>query len=104
VTGSAPRPPALGRRALIEYLVAIPELQDPGFRQLVYASLPPAVAQQLQVGPRERIELLSLIDTFSRYPHLLPWRAFQERLTSLLPGNPAAEQLGAELTRLGLTS
>lgn len=92
-----------GQRPLIDYLVGIPEMRDPIFRQLVYASLPAPVAQQLHVGDRERIELLSLIDTFSHYPNLRPWQALQDRITELLPGNITVEQLGAELARLGLT-
>ena len=89
-------------QGLIDYLLAIQEMQEPGFRRLVYASLPPAVAQQLEIGNRARIELISLIDTFGRYPHLQPWQALQGRMNELLPDNPSVKRLAAELARLGL--
>lgn len=91
-----------GQPSLIEFLVAIPEMQDPGFRRLAYTPLPASVAQQLQMGGPARIELLSLIDTFGHYPQLRPWQALQDRMRELLPDNPAVERLAAELARLGL--
>jgi hypothetical protein len=86
---------------LVDYLVAVPEITDPAFRQLLYAHLPPHVAQQLRIGGPARIELLSLIDTFSHFPQLHPWQAFHDRLAELLPASPAVERLGDQLAGLG---
>ena len=86
---------------LVEYLVAVPDMADPAFRQLLYAHLPPQVAQQLRIGGPARIELLGLIDTFSHFPQLRPWQAFHDRLGELLPASPAVESLAGQLASLG---
>lgn len=91
-------PPA----ALVDFLLAIPEMSDPAFRQLLYSHLPKPVAQQLRMDKPARIELIGLIDTFSRYPQLRPWQSLLERMAVLLPMQSAVEQLATELARLGL--
>lgn len=87
---------------LIDALIAIPGMNDPGFRHTIYERLPTAVVQQLQMDRRARIELISLIDTFGQYPHLRPWQALLDRVSELLPAHPAVGHLADELTDLGL--
>ena len=77
-------------------------MSDPAFRQLLYSHLPKPVIHQLRIDKPARIELIGLIDTFSRYPQLRPWQSLLDRMAELLPSQPAVEQLGTELARLGL--
>jgi hypothetical protein len=95
-----PGPPAPD---LADLLLAIPGMTDPAFRQRLYERLPRDVAQQLHLDSRAaRIELVGLIDTFSEYPHLSPWRSLLSRLEQLLPAHPSVQFLAAELARNGL--
>lgn len=96
-------PPSAAPADLMDLLLAIPGMTDPGFRQRLYERLPREVTQQLHLESRAaRPELLGLIDTFAEYPHLSPWPSLLDRLEQLLPAHQSVQLLAAELTRLKL--
>jgi Effector-associated domain 2 len=99
---TVPRTKSSPAGRLVDALLDIPGMDDPTFRRTVYQRIPPAVTQQLHLDRPARIELISLIDTFSQYPQLEPWPALLERLNELLPAHPAVSRLSAELADLGL--
>jgi hypothetical protein len=96
------QPASSADERLLDFLLAIPGMDDPEFRHLAYRGVPAPVVEQLQIDKRARIELIGLIDTFRQYPHLSPWRKLLNRLNVLLPQHVAVRKLAELLTQLGL--
>lgn len=102
----APAPPApragTGRQPdLVDKLLAVPRMADPGFREQLYAQLPPVIMHQLQRDSAARVELFALVRSFEHYRHLQPWHALADALVALVPDHPAVAEVAAALADAG---
>jgi pimeloyl-ACP methyl ester carboxylesterase len=98
----APRRPAAGwRPELVDKLLAVPRMADPGFREQLYALLPPVMVNQLQRDSAARIELFALVRSFEHYRHLDPAGSLAAALAALVPDHPAVAEVVAELSGAG---
>jgi pimeloyl-ACP methyl ester carboxylesterase len=95
----APRQPAGGgwQRELVEKLLAVPRMADPGFREQLYALLPPVIIHQVQRDSAARIELFALVRSFEHYRHLDPAGALAAALEALVPNHPAVAEVATVL-------
>jgi hypothetical protein len=104
--GDRPPPPNHGADSspgsLVDTLLDIPGMNDPGFRQQMYQGVPSAVVHQLRLDGPVRVELVGMVDTFGQYGHLRPWEALLSRLRELVPEHRAVHRLAVQLAELGL--
>lgn len=92
-----PRPPRHWEADLVDKLLAVPRMTDPGFREQLYERLPPQIMGQLARDRAARIELFALVATFKHYRHLDPWRVLADALSALVPDHPAVAAAVAAL-------
>jgi hypothetical protein len=95
----APRRPAGGgwQQELVEKLLAVPRMADPGFREQLYALLPPVIIHQVQRDSAARIELFALVRSFEHYRHLDPAGALAAALEALVPNHLAVAEVATVL-------
>lgn len=88
-------------RDLVDKLLAVPRMTDPGFREQLYERLPPQIMGQLQRDRAARIELFALVTSFKHYRHTDPWSSLAGALQAFAPDHPAVAAAVAALADAG---
>lgn len=96
------RPNLRLRSELVDRLLAVPRMSEPSFRERLYTLLPDEIITQLARDPAARIELFSLLGSFSHYPDLTPWESLATALSTLAPGQVQVDAVVSLLQRSGL--